>query len=80
MDGESRMSDVVGAGGHGQMAPRHVSIRRDGALAVTGAHVAVNVQEPHEVSALIDAQTRKLRPQLLGPMLRAEAGEPALSP
>jgi hypothetical protein len=42
-----------------------------------GAHVAVNVQEPHEVSALIDTHTRKLRAQLLGAMLRGKAGEPA---
>src|SRR5262245_56158319 len=42
-----------------------------------GAHMAVNVQEPHETPALIDAPTRKLRAQLLGTMLRREAGEPA---
>src|SRR5947209_4341966 len=41
-----------------------------------GAHMAVNVQKPHEMSALIDTQTRKLRAQLLGAMVRREAGEP----
>src|SRR6516162_8396392 len=39
--------------------------------------MAVDVQKPHEVSALIDTQTRKLRAQLLGAMMRSEAGEPA---
>src|SRR3982074_3160912 len=39
--------------------------------------MAVNVQNPHEMSALIDTQTRKLRAQLLGAMVRRKAGEPA---
>src|SRR5712692_2934224 len=39
--------------------------------------MAVNVQKPHEMSALIDTQTRKPRAQLLGAMVRREAGEPA---
>jgi len=39
--------------------------------------MAVNVQKPHEMSALIDTPTRKLRTQLLGAMVRREAGEPA---
>ena len=39
--------------------------------------MAVDVQEPHEMSALIDTQTRKLRAQLLGAMVRRQAGEPA---
>jgi hypothetical protein len=34
---------VVGAGGHRQAAARHISVRCDGALAVIGAHVAINV-------------------------------------
>ena len=38
--------------------------------------MAVNVQKPHEMSALIDTQPRKLRTQLLGAMVRREAGEP----
>src|SRR6202162_3270351 len=38
--------------------------------------MAVDVQEPHEMSALIDTQTRKLRAQLLGAMACREAGEP----
>ena len=38
--------------------------------------MAVNVQKPHEMSALIDTQTRKLR-ALLGAMVRREADEPA---
>ena len=42
-----------------------------------GAHMAINVQEPHEMSALIDTHTRKLRAKLLGAMLRGEAREPA---
>jgi hypothetical protein len=33
-----------------------------------------DVQEPHEMSALIDTQTRKLRAQLLGAMVCREAG------
>src|ERR1700724_3058599 len=41
------------------------------------AHMCINVQEPHEMSALIDTHTRKLRAQLLGAMMRGEAGEPA---
>jgi hypothetical protein len=36
---------VVGAGGHGQMSPRDVSIRRNWAFTVIGAHMAVNVQK-----------------------------------
>src|SRR5438034_6802788 len=39
--------------------------------------MAVNVQKSHEMSALIDTQARKLRAQLLGAMVRREAGEPA---
>src|SRR6202046_4567962 len=39
--------------------------------------MALDVQEPHEMSALIDTQTRKLRAQLLGAMVCREAGEPA---
>src|SRR5213078_1259469 len=39
--------------------------------------MAINVQKPHEMSALIDTQARKLRAQLLGAMVRREAGEPA---
>ena len=35
-----------------------------------GAHMAINVQEPHEMPTLIDARTRKLRAKLLGAMLR----------
>ena len=38
--------------------------------------MAVDVQKPHEMSALIDTQPRKLRAQLLGAMVRREAGEP----
>ena len=37
-----------------------------------------DVQEPHEMSALIDTQTRQLRAQLRGAMVCREAGEPAL--
>jgi len=29
-------------------------------MAVIGAHMAINVQKPHEMPALIDAQARKL--------------------
>jgi hypothetical protein len=61
----------------GQMAARHVSIRGDWAFTVIGAHMAVNVQKSHEMSALIDTHTRELRAQLLGAMLRGKAGEPA---
>src|SRR5882762_4672031 len=39
--------------------------------------MTVNVQKPHEMAALIDTQTGKLRAQLLGAMVRREAGEPA---
>src|SRR5262245_60286534 len=39
--------------------------------------MAINVQEPHEMPALIDTHARKLRAQLLGAMLRSKAGEPA---
>jgi hypothetical protein len=38
--------------------------------------MAVNVQEPHEMSALVDARTRKLRAKLLGAMMRRKPGEP----
>jgi hypothetical protein len=44
-------------------------------MAVIGAHMAIDVQKPHEMSALIDTQSRKLRAQLLGAMVRGEAGE-----
>jgi hypothetical protein len=40
------------------------------------AHMAINIQEPHDMSALIDTHTRKLRAQLLGAMVRREASEP----
>jgi hypothetical protein len=39
--------------------------------------MAINVQKSHEMSALIDTHTRKLRAQLLSAMLHGEAGEPA---
>src|ERR1700691_2418821 len=39
--------------------------------------MAVDVQKPHEMSALIDTQTCQLRAQLLGAMVCREAGEPA---
>src|ERR1700674_772747 len=39
--------------------------------------MAVNVQKTHEMSALIDTQTRKLRAQLLGAMVRRKTGKPA---
>src|SRR5215471_9199956 len=39
--------------------------------------MAVNVQEPHEVAPLIDAQPCKLRAQLLGAVVRREAAEAA---
>ena len=39
--------------------------------------MAVNVQEPHEMSALIDTHTRKLRAQLLGAMVCSKAGKSA---
>ena len=39
--------------------------------------MAVDVQEPHEMAALIDTQTRKLRAQLLGAMTGRQAGQPA---
>jgi len=68
---------VVGAGGHRQMTPRHVRPRRDGSLPMIGAHVAIDVQEAHEMSALIDAQTRKLRTELLGAVVRRQTREPA---
>jgi hypothetical protein len=52
----------------------------NGVVAVIGAHMAVNVQKPHEMSALIDAPTRKFRSQLLlGTMLRGEAASGARS-
>ena len=38
--------------------------------------MAINVQKPHEMSALIDTQTGKLRAQLLGAMVCREAREP----
>jgi hypothetical protein len=40
--------------------------------------MAVNLQKPHEVALLIDAQLCKLRAQLLGAVVRREAGEAAL--
>ena len=46
-------------------------------MTVIGAHMAIKVQEPHEMAALIDAPTRKLRAQLLGAMLRGKTGESA---
>src|SRR5215468_5727039 len=39
--------------------------------------MTVNVQEPHQTSALIDAPACKLSTQLLGAMLRRQAGHPA---
>src|SRR6516225_10620744 len=39
--------------------------------------MAINVQKPHEMPALIDAQPRKLCTQLLGAMVCRQAGEPA---
>src|SRR5262249_1884667 len=46
-------------------------------MAVIGAHMAVDVQKPHEMSAPIDTQARKLRAQLLSAMVRRQASEPA---
>jgi hypothetical protein len=37
--------------------------------------MAVDVQKPHEMSALIDTQTRQLRAQLLGAMVCRQAGQ-----
>ena len=45
------------------------------ALAVIGAHVAVDVEEAHEVAALLDAQTRQLRAELLGLVVAGQARE-----
>src|SRR5215469_17996659 len=45
-------------------------------MAVIGAHMAVDVQKSHELSAPIDAQARQLRAQLLGAMVRRQATEP----
>src|SRR5271168_5022885 len=39
--------------------------------------MAVNVQKTHQLSALIDTHTRKLRAELLSAMVCSEAGEPA---
>src|SRR5262249_52448095 len=39
--------------------------------------MSINVQEPHEMSALVDAHARKFGAQLLGAMLRGKAGEAA---
>lgn len=44
-------------------------------MAVIGAHVAIDIQEPHQSPALIDALARQLRPQLLGMMVCGETGE-----
>ena len=38
--------------------------------------MAINVQKPHEMSALVDPQTRKFRAKLLGAMMRRQTGEP----
>jgi hypothetical protein len=36
--------------------------------------MTINVQEPHEMAALVDTATRKLGTQLLGAMLRGKPG------
>jgi hypothetical protein len=38
--------------------------------------MAVNVQKPHQMSALTDAETREFRPQLFRSMVCRQAGEP----
>ena len=65
---------VVGGGGHGQMAPRHVGFG-DRVLPVIGAYMAIDVQEPHQIAALSDAQARQFRSQLFGVMMGGEARE-----
>src|SRR6266704_5622584 len=44
---------------------------------MVGAHMAVNVQKSHEMSALIDTPTRKLRAQLNGTMACCQMSKPA---
>src|SRR5262245_39102483 len=44
---------------------------------MVGAHMAVNVQKCHEMPALIDTSTRKLRAQFNGAMARRQTSEPA---
>src|SRR5437016_1240355 len=66
---------VVGGGGHGQMAPCH-ECPGNRTLTVIGADVAIDVQEPHQMPALIDAQARQFRPQLLSVLVCREASEP----
>src|SRR5215472_1292749 len=42
-----------------------------------GAHVTVDVQKAHEMSALTDTHTRELCAELLSAMARGETREPA---
>jgi len=48
---------VVGGRRQSQPHASHVGLR-DRPLAVVHAHVAVDVEEAHELTALLDAQTR----------------------
>jgi hypothetical protein len=39
--------------------------------------MTINVQKPHEISTLVDPQTRNFGAKLLGAMIHRETGEPA---
>jgi len=47
------------------------------ALAVIGAYVTIDVQEPHQMPTLIDTQARQFCSQLLGVLVCGKAGQPA---
>ena len=65
---------IIGGGGHGEMAARHVRVR-DAALTMIGAYVTIDVQEPHEMAALGDPLARQLRAQLLSALVRGKPRE-----
>ncbi len=65
---------VVGGGGHRQMAPCHVSLGNR-AFPVIGAHVAIDIQEPHQLAASGHAHPSQLRAHLLGAMMGGETAE-----
>ncbi len=65
---------VVGGGGHRQMASRYVSLGNR-ALPVIGTHVAIHVQEPHQLAAFGHAHPSQLRAHLLGAMMGGKTAE-----
>jgi len=70
------VNPVVGRAGRSEDGARATYARENVVFAVIGAHVAVDVQEAHQMSALIDSQgAPTCAPKLIGLVVCGEAGE-----